>query len=115
MSYWYALHDRDHDNELSSCYCQQTRAAPLHHAGRANRPCSGPRSKMEVKVDTKLELPRTILLNAAVPVYNNMRNRGGLAKCNPIAYWTLEDTFDYIAKYKVPHHPLHAKGYPSIG
>ncbi len=41
--------------------------------------------------------------------------RGGLAKCNPIAYWTLEDTFDYIAKYKVPHHPLHAKGYPSIG
>jgi len=42
-------------------------------------------------------------------------NRGGLAKCNPIAYWTLEDTFDYIAKYEVPHHPLHAKGYPSIG
>ncbi len=41
--------------------------------------------------------------------------RGGLAKCNPLAYWTLEDTFDYIAKYKVPHHPLHAKGYPSIG
>lgn len=41
--------------------------------------------------------------------------RGGLAKCNPIAYWTLEDTFDYIAKYEVPHHPLHAKGYPSIG
>ena len=41
--------------------------------------------------------------------------RGGLAKCNPLAYWTLEDTFDYIAKYKVLHHPLHAKGYPSIG
>ena len=40
---------------------------------------------------------------------------GGLAKCNPIAYWTLEDVFDYIAKYKVPYHPLHEKGYPSIG
>merc|ERR1712008_536439 len=40
---------------------------------------------------------------------------GGLAKCNPLAYWTLEDTFDYIAKYEIPHHPLHAKGYPSIG
>jgi phosphoadenosine phosphosulfate reductase len=40
---------------------------------------------------------------------------GGLAKCNPLAYWTLEDTFDYITKYKIPHHPLHAKGYPSIG
>merc|ERR1712113_1288522 len=37
------------------------------------------------------------------------------AKCNPLAYWTLEDTFDYISKYKVVHHPLHAKGYPSIG
>merc|ERR1712137_1331215 len=22
---------------------------------------------------------------------------------------------DYIAKYEIPHHPLHAKGYPSIG
>jgi 3'-phosphoadenosine 5'-phosphosulfate sulfotransferase (PAPS reductase)/FAD synthetase len=27
----------------------------------------------------------------------------------------LEDTFNYIAHYKIPHHPLHAKGYPSIG
>ena len=38
-----------------------------------------------------------------------------MAKVNPLAYWTLEDTFDYIAKYGIPHHPLHAKGYPSIG
>jgi thiol-disulfide isomerase/thioredoxin len=48
-------------------------------------------------------------------MFENAPIGGGLAKCNPIAYWTLEDTFDYIAKYKVPHHPLHAKGYPSIG
>jgi len=47
--------------------------------------------------------------------FENAPIGGGLAKCNPLAYWTLEDTFDYIAKYKVPHHPLHAKGYPSIG
>ena len=40
---------------------------------------------------------------------------GGLAKCNPLAYWTLEDAFDYIAKYEILHHPLHAEGYPSIG
>ena len=39
----------------------------------------------------------------------------GLAKCNPLAYWTLEDCFDYISKYKVPHHPCHAQGYPSHG
>jgi len=34
---------------------------------------------------------------------------------NPLAYWTFEDTFDYIAKYKIPAHPLHAEGYPSLG
>lgn len=52
---------------------------------------------------------------AWINLFENAPIGGGLAKCNPLAYWTLEDTFDYIAKYKVPHHPLHAKGYPSIG
>jgi len=47
--------------------------------------------------------------------FENAPIGGGLAKCNPIAYWTFEDTFDYIAKYKILAHPLHAKGYPSIG
>ena len=57
-----------------------------------------------------------ILMDCKMEFYMDIESgRGGLAKCNPIAYWTLEDTFDYIAKYKVPHHPLHAKGYPSIG
>lgn len=52
---------------------------------------------------------------AWINLFENAPIGGGLAKCNPLAYWTLEDTFDYIAKYKIPHHPLHAKGYPSIG
>jgi len=52
---------------------------------------------------------------AWIDLFENAPIGGGLAKCNPLAYWTLEDTFDYIAKYKVLHHPLHAKGYPSIG
>eukprot|EP00586_Coscinodiscus_wailesii_P021095 CAMPEP_0172499020 /NCGR_PEP_ID=MMETSP1066-20121228/121113_1 /TAXON_ID=671091 /ORGANISM="Coscinodiscus wailesii, Strain CCMP2513" /LENGTH=432 /DNA_ID=CAMNT_0013272553 /DNA_START=112 /DNA_END=1410 /DNA_ORIENTATION=- len=52
---------------------------------------------------------------AWIDQFENAPIGGGLAKCNPIAYWTLEDTFDYIAKYKVLAHPLHAKGYPSIG
>jgi phosphoadenylyl-sulfate reductase (thioredoxin) len=52
---------------------------------------------------------------AWINTFENAPIGGGLAKCNPLAYWTFEDTFDYIAKYKVPHHPLHAKGYPSIG
>jgi len=52
---------------------------------------------------------------AWIDLFENAPIGGGLAKCNPIAYWTLEDTFDYIAKYKVPYHPLHARGYPSHG
>jgi phosphoadenosine phosphosulfate reductase len=52
---------------------------------------------------------------AWIDQFENAPIGGGLAKCNPIAYWTLEDTFKYIAKYKIPHHPLHAEGYPSIG
>lgn len=52
---------------------------------------------------------------AWIDLFENTPIGGGLAKCNPLAYWSLEDIFDYIAKYKVPHHPLHAIGYPSIG
>ena len=52
---------------------------------------------------------------AWIDLFENAPIGGGLAKCNPLAYWTLEDCFDYIAKYEIPHHPLHAQGYPSIG
>eukprot|EP00240_Pyramimonas_obovata_P001821 CAMPEP_0118935264 /NCGR_PEP_ID=MMETSP1169-20130426/15291_1 /TAXON_ID=36882 /ORGANISM="Pyramimonas obovata, Strain CCMP722" /LENGTH=458 /DNA_ID=CAMNT_0006878275 /DNA_START=101 /DNA_END=1477 /DNA_ORIENTATION=+ len=52
---------------------------------------------------------------AYIDLYESAPILGGLAKVNPLAYWSLEDTFDYIAKYKILHHPLHAKGYPSIG
>jgi len=52
---------------------------------------------------------------AWLDIYEAPRKAGGFGNCNPIAYWTLEDTFDYIAMNKVLHHPLHAKGYPSMG
>eukprot|EP00746_Dinoflagellata_sp_MGD_P161965 gnl/MRDRNA2_/MRDRNA2_89321_c0_seq1.p1 gnl/MRDRNA2_/MRDRNA2_89321_c0~~gnl/MRDRNA2_/MRDRNA2_89321_c0_seq1.p1 ORF type:complete len:556 (+),score=126.53 gnl/MRDRNA2_/MRDRNA2_89321_c0_seq1:91-1668(+) len=52
---------------------------------------------------------------AWLDIYEAPRKPGGMGNCNPLAYWTLEDTFDYIAMHKVTHHPLHAKGYPSIG
>ena len=52
---------------------------------------------------------------AWIDQFENAPIGGGLAKCNPIAYWTFEDTFDYIAKYQVLHHPSHAQGYPSHG
>eukprot|EP00467_Chlorarachnion_reptans_P020195 CAMPEP_0114513008 /NCGR_PEP_ID=MMETSP0109-20121206/15308_1 /TAXON_ID=29199 /ORGANISM="Chlorarachnion reptans, Strain CCCM449" /LENGTH=368 /DNA_ID=CAMNT_0001692787 /DNA_START=547 /DNA_END=1653 /DNA_ORIENTATION=+ len=40
---------------------------------------------------------------------------GKMAKINPLAYWTFEDCWDYINKYKIAYHPLHDQGYPSIG
>jgi len=52
---------------------------------------------------------------AWIDQFENAPIGGGLAKCNPLAYWTLEDVFDYIAKYKVPYHPSCEKGYPSHG
>jgi len=52
---------------------------------------------------------------AWIDQFENAPIGGGLAKCNPIAYWTFEDTFDYIKKYKVPYHPSCANGYPSHG
>jgi len=52
---------------------------------------------------------------AYIDLFENAPIGGGLAKINPLAYWTFEDCFDYITKYKIPVHPLHAEGYPSIG
>jgi phosphoadenylyl-sulfate reductase (thioredoxin) len=52
---------------------------------------------------------------AYINLFENAPIGGGMAKVNPLAYWTFEDCFDYIAKYKIPVHPLHAQGFPSIG
>mmetsp|Transcript_12537 Transcript_12537/g.30757 ORF Transcript_12537/g.30757 Transcript_12537/m.30757 type:complete len:446 (+) Transcript_12537:74-1411(+) len=52
---------------------------------------------------------------AYIDLFENAPIGGGMAKVNPLAYWTFEDCFDYITKYKIPIHPLHAQGYPSIG
>jgi phosphoadenosine phosphosulfate reductase len=52
---------------------------------------------------------------AFIDMFENAPIGGGLAKVNPLAYWTLEDCFDYAVMHKIPIHPLHAEGYPSIG
>jgi phosphoadenosine phosphosulfate reductase len=39
----------------------------------------------------------------------------GLFKICPLASWSQEDVWDYIRQNHVPYHPLHDKGYPSIG
>lgn len=39
----------------------------------------------------------------------------GLWKVNPLADWTERDVWRYIATNDVPYHPLHDRGYESIG
>ncbi|CAI5464398.1 unnamed protein product [Closterium sp. Yama58-4] len=40
---------------------------------------------------------------------------GTPVKVQPLAYWEFRDCFDYLERHKVPAHPLHADGFPSIG
>jgi phosphoadenosine phosphosulfate reductase len=39
----------------------------------------------------------------------------GLVRIHPLANWTREQTRDYLKKHEVPTHPLHDKGYKTIG
>ena len=43
------------------------------------------------------------------------RGHGGLAKLNPIIGWEDAELWAYADAQRVPIHPLHKKGYPSIG
>ena len=36
-------------------------------------------------------------------------------KCAPLADWSEQDVWRYIARHDVPYHPLHDRGYDSIG
>jgi phosphoadenosine phosphosulfate reductase len=38
-----------------------------------------------------------------------------LLKFNPLANWSAGQVWDYIRAFDIPHNPLHAKGYVSIG
>lgn len=39
----------------------------------------------------------------------------GLFKISPLASWSHQDVWEYIRQNHVPYHPMHDKGYPSIG
>ena len=39
----------------------------------------------------------------------------GLWKLNPLADWTERDVWRYIVEHDLPYHPLHDRGYASIG
>ena len=40
---------------------------------------------------------------------------GGIVKLNPIVRWSAAEVRAYADEHKVPIHPLHDRGYPSIG
>ncbi len=41
--------------------------------------------------------------------------RRGMWKYNPLADWTERDVWRYIREHDLPYHPLHDRGYASIG
>lgn len=38
-----------------------------------------------------------------------------IVKINPIAFWTVDDVWQYIKEYELSYHPLYDEGYPSLG
>jgi phosphoadenosine phosphosulfate reductase len=52
---------------------------------------------------------------ADTPALELDAGHGGLAKVNPIIAWTDAEVWAYAEQNRVPIHPLHKKGYPSIG
>lgn len=43
------------------------------------------------------------------------RAHGGIIKLNPLLDWTTEQLQAYALEQRIPLHPLHRQGYPSIG
>jgi phosphoadenylylsulfate reductase (thioredoxin) (EC 1.8.4.8) len=52
---------------------------------------------------------------AVLPVIQIDPTWGGLIKFNPLANWTLKQTWKYIRENGIPYNKLHEKGYVSIG
>jgi len=50
-----------------------------------------------------------------VPEVEVDRDHGGLWKLNPLAAWTTAQVWDYVKANKVPYHPFHDQGFPSLG
>lgn len=52
---------------------------------------------------------------ADVPFVELDQAHGGILKANPLALWTEKMVYDYASAHNVPVHPLHRRGFPSIG
>jgi len=44
-----------------------------------------------------------------------VESQANVAKVHPIINWTTKDVHEYLKKHDLPYHPLHEKGYASIG
>ena len=42
-------------------------------------------------------------------------SRRDVWKFNPLADWTAKDVWEYVEEHDLPYHPLHDRGYESIG
>jgi len=51
---------------------------------------------------------------AGLPAFEAEADTGRI-KLNPLADWSAQDISAYIERHALPHHPLVARGYPSIG
>lgn len=51
----------------------------------------------------------------ATPVVQADRAHGGIAKVAPLVAWTEDDVWAYVARHRIEHHELYARGYRSIG
>jgi phosphoadenosine phosphosulfate reductase len=52
---------------------------------------------------------------AGTPKLGPDEGHPGKLKCAPLADWTARDVWRYIVEHDVPYHPLHDRGYESIG
>ena len=52
---------------------------------------------------------------AGTPKLGDDGGHPGKLKCAPLADWSEKDVWRYIAEHDVPYHPLHDRGYASIG
>ena len=62
---------------------------------------------------TGLRRDQALTRSALAPFEADPAN--GLVKVSPLAAWSLEQVLAYVKTNDVPHNPLHAQGYPTLG
>jgi phosphoadenosine phosphosulfate reductase len=52
---------------------------------------------------------------AATPVVASDHGHGNITKVVPLAAWSKDEVWEYLAQHGIDHHPLYDRGYTSIG